>query len=207
VSARPDIFIRKFSGTVGILLAAGAGTRFGGRKLMERLPDGTPVGVASLRSLQAVFARVLAVVRKGDDELAHTLAAENAEVIESVDARLGMAHSLASAVQSSEPEIGWVVALGDMPCIQPATILHIADQLERSRRIIVPVFSGERGHPVGFPKDLRVELLMLTGDVGARNVLQKHPERILRLEVSDRGILQDIDTRADLRTLDSGFAQ
>ena len=65
----------------GILLAAGAGVRFGGHKLLQRLPDGTSIGVASLRNLHAALARSLAVVRVGDVELQRLLSDERVPVI------------------------------------------------------------------------------------------------------------------------------
>ena len=55
---------------VGILLAAGSASRFGGGKLLATLPDGTAVGVAALRNLLAAVDAVIAVVRPGDDVLA-----------------------------------------------------------------------------------------------------------------------------------------
>ncbi|MCE7877990.1 MAG: nucleotidyltransferase family protein, partial [Betaproteobacteria bacterium PRO3] len=66
---------------VGILLAAGSARRFGGDKLLALLPDGTPVGVASARTLVAVLPRTVAVVRSGDDALADALADAGATIV------------------------------------------------------------------------------------------------------------------------------
>lgn len=186
---------------MGILLAAGAGTRFGGRKLLQPLPDGVPVGVRSLRNLKSAMKRVVAVVREGDEELAEVLRAEDVQVISSKDARLGMGHSLASAVASTQDAQGWVVALGDMPAIHPRTIEIIARELGSQQRIVLPEYEGRRGHPVGFPRHLQSRLRQLTGDAGARSLIQASAEDVLRIEVSDPGVLQDVDTAADLQAL------
>lgn len=189
---------------VGILLAAGAGSRFGGRKLLEPLADGTPVGLASLRNLKAALGAVVAVVRDGDEELRRTLQDGGAQVVSSRDAWKGMGHSLADAVRASSHATGWVVALGDMPAIAPATIAAVASELQRCAAIVVPVFAGERGHPVGFPAALRDELLKLEGDEGARSLLRREADRIVKIAVEDPGTQQDIDTRADLHAMARG---
>ncbi len=58
---------------VGVLLAAGSATRFGGDKLLAPLVDGAPIGVAALRNLGPAVDVVLAVVRPGDNALAAAL--------------------------------------------------------------------------------------------------------------------------------------
>jgi len=185
----------------GILLAAGAGTRFGGRKLLQTLPDGTPVGVASLRHLQQALTTVIAVTRPRDDELTRLFEDEGARVVVCEDAGLGMGHSLACAVQATPSAAGWIVALGDMPALRPSTIEAVARALSRTQRIVVPLYAGTRGHPVGFPAHLRARLLALKGDEGARALLRDGGEPIVRVEVDDPGALRDIDTPEDLRTL------
>ncbi|HTP25346.1 MAG TPA: nucleotidyltransferase family protein [Burkholderiales bacterium] len=185
----------------GILLAAGAGVRFGGRKLLQRLPDGTPIGVASLRTLQAALVRSVAVVRAGDTELRKLLSAEGVPVIDCADAVLGMGHSLAAGIAYESGSSGWVVALGDMPCIHPGTITKVALELERGAGIVVPIFAGRRGHPVGFSSVFREQLVGLRGDAGARGILSAHPTSIRQLEVDDPGILQDVDIPEDVQRL------
>jgi len=185
----------------GVLLAAGAGTRFGGGKLLHPLPDGTPLGVAALRNLTAVLNEVIAVVRPGDRALERLLAHEGIKVVQCRDAIHGMGHSLAAGVAAEQDAHGWVIALGDMPRIRPDTIRAVANALEQGAAAVVPVWAGQRGHPIGFGRRFRNELLSLTGDVGARSILAAHTSVLRRLEVDDPGILQDLDTRADAQQL------
>jgi molybdenum cofactor cytidylyltransferase len=77
----------------------------------------------------------------------------------------------------------------------------VAQQLERGAAIVVPVFTGERGHPVGFGHRFRGDLMAVTGDAGARTILQAHPSLVQCLEVDDPAVLQDLDTIEDLRRL------
>src|SRR5215470_1064786 len=134
----------------GVLLAAGAGTRFGGRKLLFPLSGGTPLAVAAVRNLKSAVPRVVAVVRAGDDELKLLLERERVAVIECADADRGMGHSLAAGVGAESRADGWVIALGDMPYILPTTIGAVVHALERGAELVVPAFAGQRGHPVGF---------------------------------------------------------
>jgi molybdenum cofactor cytidylyltransferase len=184
-----------------VLLAAGAGRRFGGDKLLAALPDGTPVGVAAARNLLSAALPVTAVVRPEDRRLAALLAAEGVAVALCPQAHLGMAHSLACALAADPAAPGWLIALGDMPRIRPATISAIAAALHNAEGIVIPFHHGQRGNPVAIGAAYRAELLGLTGDVGARALFERHARHIVRLEVDDPGVLADVDTRQDLQTL------
>jgi molybdenum cofactor cytidylyltransferase len=185
-------------GLCGVLLAAGAGSRFGGGKLLAPLPDGTPLGLASLRNLLACGLPVTAVVRPEDEELANLLSAGGARVIRCPDAWQGMAHSLICAIRATPDAAGWVVALGDMPRVKPATIAAVAAALQSDAAIVIPFHRGERGNPIAIGRAYRDELLQLSGDVGARALFQRHASKLSRIEVDDPGVLADVDTPAHL---------
>lgn len=183
---------------VGILLAAGASTRFRANKLLHPLPDGTPIAVAAARNLRAALDRVVAVVRPGVPELAQALAGAGAEVTICPDAAAGMGHSLAHAIARTSHAGGWVVALADMPFVAPDTIRRVAAALQDGADLAAPAYRGSRGHPVGFAAPYRQALAGLTGDAGARDILKRDFVRMRALEVDDPGVLRDIDTPEDL---------
>lgn len=183
---------------VGILLAAGSGSRFGGNKLSHPLPDGTPIGVASLRNLKRALPQVIAVVRSADTGLRDLLTDEGVAVHLCEDAHLGMARSFVCGIAASQDADGWVIALGDMPFLLPQTIMTIAGRIAQAGGIAIPAYRGARGHPVGFSRRYRDELLKLQGDEGARSVIDRHPGDLDVVDCGDRGILRDIDTPADL---------
>jgi molybdenum cofactor cytidylyltransferase len=79
----------------------------------------------------------------------------------------------------------------DLPLIQARTLLAVAQALQ-SQSIVVPTFHGERGHPVGFAAQCRDELVALTGDSGARALVQRHGAHLLAVE--DAGCVHDVDT-------------
>ncbi len=181
-----------------ILLAAGSGSRFGGGKLLARLPDRTPIGVASWRNLASAVSRCIAVVRTGDTALRDMLEAEGAQVVECSDAQNGMSRSLIAGLRATGDVDGWVIALGDMPYIRPATITKVLEAIGAGALIALPTYHGKRGHPVGLSARLRKELLEVQGDEGAREVVKRHADDCLLIECDDPGILRDIDAREDI---------
>ena len=185
----------------GILLAAGRGFRFGSNKLLHPLTDGTLMAVAAARNLLDALPHSLAVVKPGEEELARLLAAAGMELVVNHQAEEGMGVSLACGVAAAAQAQGWVIALADMPFIQPATIRGIVELLQQGALLVVPEYGGKRGHPVGFSRVLRDELEALQGDTGARMLLQHYVRQLRYLRVTDPGVLIDIDTLTDIQVL------
>ena len=185
----------------GILLAAGRGRRFdpaGQRNKLLQPLDGEPVVVASARKLLAAVPRVVAVVPPLDAGVGARLAALGCDVTVCPDADSGMAASLTHAIRhslASGPQ-AWLVALGDMPFVEPATLRRLADALAAGAGIAAPVMEGRRGNPVGFGAVHLEALLALRGDAGARRLLQTFS--VTEVPVDDPGIFRDIDLPGDL---------
>lgn len=188
---------------VGILLAAGKGLRFdptgAQNKLMQRLDDGNTVAVAAAKNLLAALPMVLAVVRPGADAVAAQLRDIGCEVIECPTAGQGMGASLVHALSHARGAAGWIVALADMPYVQPATSIALVGAIRRGADIAVPIYRGRRGNPVAFGRTHLPDLLRLGGDQGARSLLTAYP--VVEIAVDDPGIGRDIDTAIDLRPL------
>ena len=188
---------------VGILLAGGAGKRFGGGKLLATMVDGTPVGARSAMNLVAVLGEIIAVVRPGDDALAAMLRGAGARVSvcpESVDGMgASLAHGVAVANAAAEEGrvTGYVVSLADMPWISASTIESVAMAIENGDRIAVPRYRGKRGHPVGFGDACRSDLLTLSGDTGAKSLIDSGGD-VRWIDVDDPGVIADVDVPGDL---------
>jgi molybdenum cofactor cytidylyltransferase len=185
-------------GVVGVLLAAGEGRRFGADKRWQPLADGTPMVLASAIRLRAACPDVLAVLRPDDAALSEHLLALGCRVVVNPQAGAGLGSSLAAGVGASDDAAGWLVALADMPFIASASHRAVHDRLVAGASLVVPVYRGQRGHPVGFSRDWLAELSCLEGDVGARHILREHPDRLEILELDDPGILADVDRPDDL---------
>jgi len=189
-----------------ILLAAGASGRFGGDKLAAVLElEGVtaPLIIHSLQRWLTACEKITVVVHPGSplSALVAGMLPEQAARIEWLTcplAKLGMAASLAAGVAATDTD-GWLIGLADMPAIHPATIARMHEVVAAGAELAAPFFRDKRGHPVGFGKSYRDELLRLTGDNGARQILQRDAAKLLHVEVDDAAILFDVDTPDDLR--------
>ncbi len=113
------------------------------------------------------------------------------EVVLNANWREGMGSSLRLAARHVEG--GMLVFLGDMPLVPREVALEVLSRT--GERPVAPVFQGKRGFPVYLPKKLRPRILELSGDGGARGIIQGTCE----LVPSDNpGVIWDIDTREDL---------
>ena len=192
--------------TAVIVLAAGRGSRFvgAGHKLAQSLGAATVLAT----TLQNVLASRLDVIVVTTETLAslarQSIAARHVVVLPEADAPgqggLGMGYSIASGVSASSDASGWLVLPGDMPLVQPETLLAVAARLAE-HPVVYAQHKGRRGHPVGFSAELYTELVTLTGDEGARRLVARYPA--FAVDVDDAGTLIDVDTAEDLARLRS----
>ena len=188
---------------VGLLLAGGRGSRFDSSghldKLLARV-QGEPVCLRAAQTLKQVCPTSFAVLPPDKPALLHLLAQSGCEPLVSDATRLGMGHSIAVGAARILEKCGprpVVLALADMPHVQPGTIRALIAQLGKDTlSVVAPTFGQRRGHPVVFGAGHLPSLAQLAGDRGAFSLLQHYPPRLL--EVSDPGVLQDIDTQDDL---------
>jgi molybdenum cofactor cytidylyltransferase len=180
------------STTVGcIVLAAGSSVRFGSDKRHYRLGSGHTLLEQTLLCAQALFNERVLVLRHDDHGLAQRFA-DHWRVVLARDAGLGMGYSLAAALTATQHWRGAVIALGDMPWVQATTYQAITEALQPNS-LVVPYYQGQRGNPVGIGCQHFAALTKAEGDVGARALLQRHPELLQQVQVDDPGILKDLD--------------
>lgn len=180
-----------------IVLAAGAGTRFGEPKAGAELRPGVRFLDAVVESAADAGSNpIVAVVPESTPVPPPARAAVNpnprSEQVSSL--RLGLAQ-LANA-----PVVGTIVWPVDHPFVEVETVRALLDAFRRSGApVVVPLHEGSRGHPVFFARETWLELMTVPSG-GARAVVHAHGAAVHDVIVPDRGILRNIDTRADLRT-------
>jgi molybdenum cofactor cytidylyltransferase len=108
---------------------------------------------------------------------------------------------LAALAEKPTPSQGVLFVLGDQPLVKQETINLLIDFHTQHGGIVAPYYLGVRGNPILFDHKFIPELSGLTGDVGAREIIARHPEYLYKLNVQDQGILQDIDTLKDYHKL------
>jgi molybdenum cofactor cytidylyltransferase len=184
-----------------LVLAAGRGSRFGGRKLLAPYGTGVLVEAALGAALAAPVEGVTLVVGCDADAVAARAAAfsDRVRIVEAPDWSDGMSASLRRGVAALPPETDAAfVLLGDMPRVPPATLRKLAAARAAGALAAVPVFGGMRGHPPLIGRELFGEIAALTGDRGARPVLDAHADRVVEVEAEHDGVLFDVDTPGDL---------
>ena len=121
-----------------------------------------------------------------------------------------MGDSIAAAVRATAgSEAGWLILPGDLPLVSVGTLQAVAAALvsmealqscslhNRSSFVVMPVYQGERGHPVGFSAQCGNALAALQGDKGAAAVVRASV--VHELVVNDVGCVMDVDTVQALR--------
>ena len=189
----------------GIVLAAGSSRRFGKDKRNLQLSTGRTMLEETIHTACAHLPNLMVVVRHNDllyaDQLAEKVGNPSVRFFCAPDSALGMAHSLANAIQQVGDWQAVLIILGDLPFIRPDTYRVLVERYRQSaddQPILVPCCGGRSGHPVLFDRVYFQEIGQLRGDVGARSIIEAHCTRVLKVEVGDSGILQDIDSPDDL---------
>jgi molybdenum cofactor cytidylyltransferase len=193
------------------VLAAGASQRFGSDKLLYPLTlrgVTLPLAAHSLLPWLEAFGQVSVVVRPGSNvfrsAINASLGADKSAAINWIscaEAAQGMAASLACGVRANLEAEGWLIGLADMPVVPVEAIARVRKALSTGAAIAVPAHTGRYGHPVGFARQYRIELLALQGDAGARRLLKRDRSDVLEVNIDDAGIFADIDVPGDLRRL------
>ena len=196
---RPGTILHERSGNmqeiIGIMLAAGRGTRFdptGQRnKLLAPLPDGRAVLRASCANLLPWVDRLVVVTGEHGAPLRAALADLPLEWVESDRVDLGMGASLKAGVGATDPAAGW-------PYITPGTLCKMRDALRAGVRLARPAHGGQPGHPVACASALREALLQLPDEAGVAALARRDPALMSSVAVDDAGCVRDVDLPGDL---------
>lgn len=189
-----------------ILLAAGASTRLGHPKQLLVYQDQTLLQ-HSLHSAQDSMAKpVVLVLGAHAESVQAEIKDKNVHVVENLEWVEGMASSIKCGIkkiQDINPAIeGLILMVCDQPYVTSVLLNDlIATHLKTGKQIVASGYDNTFGPPVFFHKTLINELLQLEGDIGARNIVREHIDRVALLPFAE-GTL-DIDTEADYQRLKS----
>jgi molybdenum cofactor cytidylyltransferase len=163
---------------------------------------GAPLLHAALAAARAAPGGSVTVVTGAEAEAvaAATKAFDPAiRIVHAADHAEGMAASLRAGVASLAPEVeAAFVFLADMPRVPPAVLAPLAEAVAAGAPAAAPVFQGRRGNPVVLSRGLFAAVAALSGDVGARSILQRLGARLALVETTDGGVLFDVDEPGDL---------
>jgi nicotine blue oxidoreductase len=196
------------TGISGILLAAGAGSRFGGRKLLAPF-GGRPLIETTLSELrQAPVDEIIVVIGSEGERLRRICSSYGVRPVENPNWAEGISTSVRAGLQACGPRTrAAVVALADQPLVGAEAIHRLVEAFEGGAEVAVATYGGEPRNPVLFAREvwplLERELL---GDEGARAVLKRYPELVTEVPCDDVADPADVDTVEDLRRLEEHAA-
>ncbi len=184
-----------------IVLAAGLARRMGRQKLLLQL-QGKPVVRWAVERVAPHAGEVVVVTGQDDVAIREALAGLAVRFAVNPTPQAGQGSSIAVGVAALPP---WtraaLIALGDQPRLPDAVVPALLAAFARSGRpIVAPVYRGTQGTPVLFASEVFAELRALTGDAGARAVVNARPERVERVSF-DLAMPPDVDTPEDFTRL------
>ncbi len=189
---------------VAVVLAAGLSKRMGQPKLLLAL-DGTPVlRHAVERVLAGGLDEIVIVVPPTHDEFKAALAGMRVRFAVNPNPEAGQGTSIAAGIAALPPGTeAALVALGDQPHLPPQVIPALIDAFKDGRRAIAaPRYREGQGNPVLFGVQVFSELRALTGDRGARSIVDREPGRVTWVDL-DLPMPSDVDTLEDYERLRS----
>ena len=184
-----------------LVLAAGSSRRMGGANKLLQAVD----GIAMLRraanaALASRSTSVLVVTGADADAAQACLAGLEVQCVHNPEHASGMASSLRRGLAALPADADAVVVLlADMPWIDGGHVDRLLAAFDPRRpKIVAPVRDGRRGNPILWPRQFFAEMMALEGDVGARELLQRHASQVETVTFEDDAIFADVDTPAAL---------
>lgn len=194
--------------TDAIVLAAGKSSRMGQNfKLLEEI-NGTPmIRLTCERILKSNAENITVVCGHRASDVQQALEGLPVQFVDNPDFADGIASSIGVGVQSLDKDVDAVlIALGDMPFIESDDINRLIATFEpdRGTSICIPTYEGRNGNPVLWGASFFSELPNLSGDIGAKVLLQLYADATTKVEVGNPSILVDIDTPDALASARNG---
>jgi molybdenum cofactor cytidylyltransferase len=207
--ARPVAKLPRAGSPIGpriaaLLLAAGKSSRMGTNKMLEEI-DGRPMVVRTAQRLLSSRARpIVGVLGNMADAVDDALGRLPVERVRNPDFADGLSTSLKRGLAALPADIdGVIVCLGDMPLIAGRDLdrLIAAFNPLEGRAIVVPTRRGKRGNPILWSRQFFAEMMALSGDSGARKLIDEHADLVAEIEMDSDSVLIDIDTPQALAEL------
>jgi molybdenum cofactor cytidylyltransferase len=190
-------------GLHAIVLAAGASTRFGSPKQLVRVAGRPLLHSAIARAADVAGSAVSVVLGAHAAELTPLLTHSQALIVINRDWREGIASSIRTGISRLPPSCNAVLLmLADQAAVTGEDLKRLVGAWRRQSDYIVAARYGmTTGVPAIFPRSVFSDLAALRGDTGARALLQRNPDRVVRVPMASAAI--DIDTPEDLLKIHS----
>jgi molybdenum cofactor cytidylyltransferase len=199
--------------TAGVILAAGESKRFGQPKQLVKLKGKYLIEWVIDAALNSLLEHLILVLGYEYQKILQALEAKakqpRLQVVVNNKFRLGQSRSLRTGllkVGDAFPSVMFL--LGDQPMLDAKTIDYMLTQFWQSgKNICVPLLKGKRGNPTIFSRLFYDQLLEIQGDIGARKIIQRNPDQVLYVAISDPMCFFDVDSQRDLKNLEALFTE
>ena len=183
-----------------IILAAGESKRMGKSKQLIPFGRSTILEETVNNMLNSKVSEVIVVLGSRADEVTEKIAFKPVKTVVNPDYQQGMSTSVIAGLRLIDSSaLAVMIALGDQPLINSQAINRLIEEFcNHDKGIAIPTYQGRRGHPVIFAIRYKGELLRLKGDIGGREIIDRHPDDVLEVAVNCEGICIDIDTNKQL---------
>ena len=187
-----------------IVLAAGLSRRMGRAKLLLPLQGGPVIRITVERVLASGIARVVVVTGPEPGGITEALAGLTVTLAVNPSPETGQAGSIRTGITALPHETSAaLIVLGDQPFVPPRVISSLlAARRSTATPIVAPRYRDGRGNPVLFGSEMFPELLELSGDQGARSIIERDPGRVTLVDF-DVPMPADVDTPEDYGRLRS----
>ncbi len=188
----------------GLIFAAGESTRMGrdkalldfhGSTFLNRLID---LFLPRVSPLAVVLGHHAAAIRG-------TISAGplQVQVVVNEQYKQGMLSSFQAGIRALPPAVSTAMfTLVDHPAVRESTLDQLIETFEREQPLLViPRYQGQRGHPVVAARSILDQILALPADSSAKNVIRAHRAETIFVDVSDPGVVTDVDSPLEYQEL------
>jgi len=187
----------------GVILAAGSGSRMGKTKQLLPFGKNTILGQVIQNAGESKLNEIIVVLGHCAGKIEKAIDLSGTKVARNNAYQKGQSTSLIKGLENiSSVCDAAMFLLGDQPLVSAAIINRLINAFQTSKaQIIIPYYMGIRGNPVIIGSSLFNRLKLLSGDTGPRALFNEFEKSILKIPVSDKAILVDVDTRDDYKKL------
>ena len=195
--------------TAGIVLAAGMSSRLGRPKQLLELGGKSVLEWTLNACMDSKIERIYLILGYKHQQVLEVLSEKirhpRLNIILNQNYKKGQGASLQAGVleiRDTFPSVMFI--LGDQPLVDSPTINHLLECFWASEKnICVPFYKNKRGNPTIFSAMFYDKLSSIKGDIGARGIIEDHPDQVLRVAVNRPSFFHDIDTQKDFEKAQS----
>ena len=196
-----------------IMLAAGQSSRMGGENKLTKNLNGIPLIKYAIKNILGSSINELIIVLGYEKEILEETIGNHKKIKFAYNENFkdGMASSIKIGLNHiSQKSEAFFISLGDMPMINQ----NIYNKLIKSRykynknlkpdlkkEIFVPTYEGKESNPVLFSIFMKNNIMSISGDVGAKEVLELNKDKILNVDIKNKNITIDFDTKDSFDSL------